>query len=77
MSSELPVSKRRTVPIKKLRVLIELAQKYDLREFSVGDVKIVTREKVEAPKQEEATKLTERQLEDYILFGTNGVGDEQ
>lgn len=70
MSEPLPVSKRRTVPIAKLRTLIKLAQEFDLREFQVGDVRIVTRVKEVEQEKDDATKnMTNEQRMNYILFG--------
>lgn len=69
---------RGPLPFAKIKRLIDLVKDSDLDSFSYGDIVIKCRPKQkEAPKRQEENPLTARQREDFILFGTNGVDNEQ
>lgn len=78
----IPISQRRSVPLRKIEKMIELAKKHSLRSLKVGDVTIVpsfaapTQDPLlKRPTERDGRKLNERQVEDMILFGPNGVLD--
>lgn len=73
-----PKKKNRNIPIDRIEKLIELAVRHGLSTLKVEDVVIVPNTSSLMAKQSSPSrKLSQRQEEDLILFGQNGVTDEQ
>lgn len=75
-------SERRNLPYKRLEKLITLAIKNNLARLTVGDIEIIPRqvapqEKPRTPVTMNGKPLSAKQQEDYLLFGPNGIMDEE
>lgn len=68
---------RGPLPYSKIKRLIDLVKDSDLESFSYGDITIKCRPRQRELPQQEESKLTARQKEDFILFGSSGVDNEQ
>lgn len=80
MTQEIRRTERRTLPISKIKKLVLLAKEQQLLRLKVGDIEIVPRIEVSAATPEQmkgpsGKPLTQREKDDYILFGPNGITD--
>lgn len=58
-----------------------MAIKHNLSSLEVGDIKVTPRAKLVTPEKEERLSLngkplSQKQLEDYYLFGPNGIMED-
>ena len=80
MTQEIRRTERRTLPISKIKKLVLLAKEQQLLRLRVGDIEIVPRIDANAPIQEpikgpSGKPLSQRERDDYILFGPNAIMD--
>jgi hypothetical protein len=65
-----------------LEKLITLAIQHNLARLTVGDIEIIPRQVIEPERKPKpitmnGKPLSSKQQEDYLLFGPNGIMDEE